>query len=80
MSGEELRFCLAPSLCDHCRAYPLAHRGPDDRFSESLIKSVIGVLVGHGYPPVQNVYDWAGLESALVGFLYQHPKDSGDPE
>ncbi|MEU4209928.1 hypothetical protein AB0F13_08000 [Streptomyces sp. NPDC026206] len=81
MSGEEPRFCLAPSLCRHCRVYPVAHRGSDDRFSESLIKSVTGVLAGHGFPPVENVYDWAALEAALIRFLYRDDvKDTVDPD
>ncbi|MFI9720879.1 hypothetical protein ACIHFE_14690 [Streptomyces sp. NPDC052396] len=74
MSETEERLCLAPSLCHCCRAYPLDHSGPDERFSESLIHSVIGVLVGHGYPRVENVYDWAELEAALVHFLYRPDK------
>lgn len=72
MSEGEPHFCLSPSLCQDCRAYPLPHAGPDDRFSECLVKSVIRVLAGHGYPSVENVWDWADLEMALAGFLYQH--------
>ncbi|MGW9176417.1 hypothetical protein [Streptomyces decoyicus] len=41
-----------------------------------MVQSVIRVLAGHGYPPVENVWDWADLETALAGFLYHHePKE-----
>ncbi|MFD8971670.1 hypothetical protein [Streptomyces sp. NPDC059593] len=53
------------------RSYPLAHAGPDPRFSESLINSVAAVLVGYGYPPFESLEDWAGLETALAGYLYE---------
>ncbi|MFF9013457.1 hypothetical protein ACF09C_10895 [Streptomyces sp. NPDC014870] len=53
------------------RVYPLAHAGPDPRFSESLINSVAAVLVGYGYPPFESPEDWAGLETALAGYLYE---------
>ena len=53
------------------RVYPLAHAGPDPRFSESLINSVASVLVGYGYPPFESLENWADLESALAGFLYE---------
>ncbi|WP_405686181.1 hypothetical protein [Streptomyces sp. NBC_00057] len=53
------------------RAYPLAHAGPDPRFSEALINSVAAVLVGYGYPPFESLEDWEGLESALAGYLCQ---------
>ncbi|MEU2654175.1 hypothetical protein ABZ615_02515 [Streptomyces sp. NPDC007325] len=53
------------------RVYPLAHAGPDPRFSESLINSVAAVLVGYGYLPFESLEDWAGLESALAGYLYE---------
>jgi hypothetical protein len=53
------------------RSYPLAHAGPDPRFSESLINSVAAVLVGYGYPPFKSLEDWADLELALAGYLYE---------
>ncbi|WP_225801486.1 hypothetical protein [Streptomyces sp. NK15101] len=53
------------------RSYPLAHAGPDPRFSESLIHSVAAGLVGYGYPPFESLEDWAGLGSALAGYLYE---------
>ncbi|MGY4956270.1 hypothetical protein [Streptomyces nigrescens] len=72
MSEVDSHVCLFPQFCNDCRAYPLPHAGPDERFSEPMVNSVIGVLVGHGYPPVENVWDWADLETALAGFLYHH--------
>ncbi|MFF2651645.1 hypothetical protein [Streptomyces sp. NPDC058045] len=52
------------------RSYPLAHAGPDPRFSESLVNSVAAVLVGYGYPRMAALEDWMALESALAAFLY----------
>jgi hypothetical protein len=68
MSGTAFRFGAE-------RSYPLAHAGPDARFTESLIDSVAGVLVGYGYPRLASVEDWAGLESALGAFLYTFQGD-----
>ncbi|WP_406415055.1 hypothetical protein [Streptomyces sp. NBC_01614] len=68
MSGTGFRFGAG-------RSYPLAHAGPDARFTESLIDSVSGVLVGYGYPRLSSVQDWAGLESALAAFLYTSQGD-----
>jgi hypothetical protein len=73
--GADEHFCLDPTLCQRCRTYPLARTGPDERFSESLITSIAALLVGYGYPPVDNVNDWTDLEIALAGFLYQPRKD-----
>ncbi|MFI1533908.1 hypothetical protein [Streptomyces anandii] len=67
MSGTAFRFGAE-------RSYPLAHAGPDPRFTESLINSVAAVLVGYGYPRVAAVEDWAALEMALAAFLY-NPKE-----
>ncbi|MGW2404391.1 hypothetical protein ACWCXK_07675 [Streptomyces sp. NPDC001739] len=72
MSDVDSHVCFSPWLCLDCRAYPLSQAGPDERFSECLVKSVGRVLAGHGYPPVDNVWDWADLEIALAGFLYHH--------
>ncbi|WP_414504436.1 hypothetical protein [Streptomyces sp. NEAU-L66] len=72
MTEGESHLCVYPPVCDVCRAYPLPHAGPDERFSECLVRSVGQVLAGHGYPPVENVWDWADLEIALAGFLYHH--------
>ncbi|MFG3024723.1 hypothetical protein ACGFZQ_40485 [Streptomyces sp. NPDC048254] len=63
MSGTSFRFGAE-------RSYPLAHAGPDPRFTESLVNSVAAVLVGYGYPRLAAVEDWAALESALAVFLY----------
>ncbi|MPY63262.1 hypothetical protein [Streptomyces spongiae] len=52
------------------RSYPLAHAGPDPRFSESLVNSVTAVLVGYGYPSLAAVEGRAALESALVASLH----------
>ncbi|MYY82480.1 MULTISPECIES: hypothetical protein [unclassified Streptomyces] len=51
-------------------SYPLPNAGPDARPSESLLRSVAGVLVGYGYPPLASVEDWSALESALTAFLF----------
>ncbi|MFF3848616.1 hypothetical protein [Streptomyces sp. NPDC002328] len=67
MSGTAFRFGAE-------RSYPLAHAGPDPRFTESLVTSVTAVLVGYGYPRLAAVDDCAALESALVAFLY-NPKE-----
>ncbi|MDJ1644505.1 hypothetical protein [Streptomyces pakalii] len=56
------------------RVYPMSHPGPDDRFSEELVNSVAALLVGYGYPPFENLQDWAALETALGAFLYQPVK------
>ncbi|WP_329411207.1 hypothetical protein OG802_16015 [Streptomyces sp. NBC_00704] len=52
------------------RSYPLLHAGPDARFTESLVTSVAGVLVGYGYPRLGSSADRAALASALGAFLY----------
>lgn len=57
------------------RVYPMPHPGPDPRFTECLVNSVAGVLVAHGYPPLSVPTDWAALETALVRYLYQPPKE-----
>lgn len=67
MSGTAFRFGAE-------RSYPLAHAGPDPRFTESLVNSVAAVLVGYGYPRFAAPEDWAALESALAAFLY-NPKE-----
>lgn len=63
MSGTALRFGAE-------RSYPLPHAGPDARFTESLVTSVAGVLVGYGYPRLDAPADRAALEEALSAFLY----------
>lgn len=63
MSGTALRFGAE-------RSYPLTHAGPDARFTESLVTSVAGVLVGYGYPRLDASSDRAALESALAALLY----------
>ncbi|MBQ1098657.1 hypothetical protein KBY55_21905 [Streptomyces sp. b94] len=52
------------------RSYPLPHAGPDARFTESLVNSVVVVLVGYGYPRIDAPADRAALETALGAFLY----------
>ncbi|MDQ1018012.1 hypothetical protein [Streptomyces afghaniensis] len=52
------------------RNYPLPHAGPDARFTESLVTSVAGVLIGYGYPRLDASADRTALESALAAFLY----------
>ncbi|MET7909777.1 hypothetical protein ABZS98_16115 [Streptomyces avermitilis] len=52
------------------RSYPLTHAGPGARFTESLVTSVAGVLVGYGYPRLDSSADRAALASALEAFLY----------
>ncbi|MEU3340719.1 hypothetical protein [Streptomyces sp. NPDC006668] len=51
-------------------SYPLAHAGPDPRFTESLIDPVTAVPVGYGCSLFAARQDWAALESALSSFLY----------
>ncbi|WP_434592921.1 hypothetical protein [Streptomyces sp. A5-4] len=58
-----------------CRAYPVPRVGPDSRFTECAVNAVAAVLVGHGYPPVTNIWDWSDLEMALAAFLYE-PKEN----
>ncbi|WP_432198617.1 hypothetical protein [Streptomyces sp. bgisy027] len=58
------------------RGYPLAQAGPDARFTESLIDSVAGVLVGYGSPRLASLKDSAGLKSALTAFLYSSQERS----
>lgn len=53
------------------RVYPMRRPGPDLRFTERLVDTVAAVLVGHGYPPVPNVWDWSELETVLAAFLYE---------
>ncbi|MFH9549155.1 hypothetical protein [Streptomyces sp. NPDC017435] len=52
------------------RSYPLPHAGPDARFTESLVNSVVAVLVGHGHHRLDCSADRAALETALGAFLY----------
>jgi hypothetical protein len=52
------------------RSHPLPRAGPDARFTESHVNSVVAVLVGYGYPRLDVPADRAALESALAAFLY----------
>ncbi|WP_435173755.1 hypothetical protein [Actinacidiphila sp. bgisy145] len=70
MTGEHQRFSFGPP-----RAYPLTVTGPDERFSEQLVKSMAALLVAHGYPPLDNPYDWANFETALAGFLFHDNRE-----
>lgn len=55
------------------RRYPLPRPDADDpRFSFGLAYDVAGMMTEHGYPELTG-QDFAELQSALYGFLYETP-------
>lgn len=61
------------------RAYPLTFVSGDERFSEQLVKSLGALLAAHGYPPLDNTFDWSDFETAVAGFLYTHDRKESKP-
>ncbi|MGI5469897.1 hypothetical protein [Streptomyces sp. CA-132043] len=52
-------------------AYPIHYRPADERFTDDLVDCIAAALAAGGYPPVRTPLDRAGLEMALLGFLYE---------
>jgi hypothetical protein len=59
--------------------YPLTLPDGDPRFTGNLIDDVAAVLVAHGFPPLfEDDTVFAGLRTALTGFLYGPAFNTGN--
>jgi len=58
--------------------YPLRFPDADPRFTGELIDEIGAVLAAHGFPPVNDDTNFAGLREMLRVFLYGPAFDRGD--